>query len=347
MIEDFKQTAGAGHAIDAACFGVAGAVIGTVGHLTNVPWRVEAEQIAETFGIARVSIVNDLAAMAQAVPLLEGDELHTLQRGEFRRDGNIAVIAAGTGLGEALLHRVDGRYIPSPGEGGHADFAPRNEREIVVLRDLTVRFGRASVEHVLSGPGLQNLHRVTHRHACPAAAGADEPPSPAAISDAALERRCPSCVEALEIFVDAYGAEAGNLALRSLATGGVFVGGGIAPKILAAAQRRPIHAGLRREAPARAAAVDDAGARHRQRGDRARRRGGLRAVGRVRLTTSAKVTVVRRSFTRRRKPDTTTGGLPGISVQVSDTNVSERTETTIAKNGGGKRPGSGCNLAPP
>jgi len=234
MIEDFKQTVGGGHVIDAACFGVAGAVIGTVGHLTNVPWRVEAEQIAETFGIARVSIVNDLVAMAQAVPLLEGDELHTLQRGEFRRDGNIAVIAAGTGLGEALLHRVDGRYIPSPGEGGHADFAPRNEREIVVLRDLTVRFGRASVEHVLSGPGLQNLHRVTHRHACPAAASSDDPPSPAAISEAALERRCPSCVEALEMFVDAYGAEAGNLALRSLATGGVFIGGGIAPKILAA-----------------------------------------------------------------------------------------------------------------
>jgi glucokinase len=234
MIEDFKYTAGTGHSIDAACFGVAGPVIGDVGHLTNVPWRVEAEQIARTFGIARVSIINDLAAMAQAVPLLEGDELHTLQRGEFRRDGNIAVIAAGTGLGEALLHRVDGRYISSPGEGGHADFAPRNEREIAVLRDLTVRFGRASVEHVLSGPGLQNLHRVTHRHTCPAADRADEPPAPAAISDAALERRCPSCVEALEIFVDAYGAEAGNLALRSLATGGVFVGGGIAPKILSA-----------------------------------------------------------------------------------------------------------------
>ena len=173
--------------------------------------------------------------MAQAVPLLEGDELHTLQRGEFRRDGNIAVIAAGTGLGEALLHRVDGRYIPSPGEGGHADFAPRNEREIVVLRDLTVRFGRASVEHVLSGPGLQNLHRVTHRHACPAAEGADEPrrrlprfpmrPSRGDVHRASKRWRFSST---------SYGAEAGNLALRSLATGGVFVGGGIAPKILAA-----------------------------------------------------------------------------------------------------------------
>jgi glucokinase len=234
MIEDFKQAGGAGGEIDSACVGVAGPVIGNVGHLTNVPWRVEGDQIARTFGIARVSIVNDLVAMARAVPLLEGEELHTLQAGVFRRDGNIAVIAAGTGLGEALLHRVDGRYIPASSEGGHADFAPRNEREIAVLRDLTVRFGRASVEDVLSGPGLQNLHRVTHHGTCPAAGGADEPPSPAAISDAALERRCPACVEALEIFVDAYGAEAGNLALRSLATGGVFVGGGIAPKILAA-----------------------------------------------------------------------------------------------------------------
>jgi glucokinase len=244
MIEDFRNAAGSGSAIDAACFGVAGPVIGNVGHLTNVPWRVEADRIAGMFSIRRVSILNDLEATAHAVPLLESTELHTLQGAAFRRDGNIAVIAAGTGLGEALLHRVDGRYIPSPGEGGHADFAPRNEREIAVLRDVTMRFGRASVEDVLSGPGLQNLHRVTHRsgdpervalqNACPAAEGGHDTPSAAAISRAALEKRCPECVEALEMFVDVYGAEAGNLALRSLATGGVFVGGGIAPKILPA-----------------------------------------------------------------------------------------------------------------
>jgi glucokinase len=244
MIEDFRKAAGSGSSIDAACFGVAGPVIGNVGHLTNVPWRVEADQIAELFSIRRVSILNDLEATAHAVPLLDSTELHTLQEGAFRRDGNIAVIAAGTGLGEALLHRVDGRYIPSPGEGGHADFAPRNEREIDVLRDVTMRFGRASVEHVLSGRGLQNLHRVTHRRgdpervarqdACPAAEDGDDTPSAASISRAALEKKCPECVEALEMFVDVYGAEAGNLALRSLATGGVFVGGGIAPKILPA-----------------------------------------------------------------------------------------------------------------
>ena len=232
MIDDFRKAAGSSSTIDAACFGVAGPVIGNAGQLTNVPWRVDGDEIASTFGISRVTILNDLHAMANAVPVLERSELHTLQEGRFRRDGNIAVIAAGTGLGEALLHRIEGRYVASPGEGGHADFAPRNEREIALLRQLTARFGRASVEHVLSGPGLQNVYRMTHRDAC--AGGLDEAPAAAAISTAALETRCQACVEALEMFVEAYGAEAGNHALRSLSTGGVFIGGGIAPKILPA-----------------------------------------------------------------------------------------------------------------
>jgi glucokinase len=232
MIEDFRDAAGPS-AIHAACFGLAGPVIDRVGHLTNVPWRVEADQIAETFGIPRVSLLNDLEALAHAVPVLDGQELRTLQQG-VRHDGNIAVIAAGTGLGEALLHRVDRRYVPSPGEGGHADFAARNDREIAVLRALTKKFGRASVEDVVSGPGIQNLYGVTHQGACPAGGGREGTPSAAAISRAAMGRTCADCAEALEMFVEAYGAEAGNLALRSLATGGVFVGGGIAPKILPA-----------------------------------------------------------------------------------------------------------------
>jgi len=151
-----------------------------------------------------------------------------LQEGAVEGPGNIALIAAGTGLGEAWLHNVNGQFIPSASEGGHADFAARTEREVDVLRNLIQRFGRAEVESVVSGPGLVNLHRVTHVAPC----GAEN--DPAAISAAALERRCAGCIEALELFVDAYGAEAGNLALRSLATGGVFVGGGIAPKILPA-----------------------------------------------------------------------------------------------------------------
>jgi glucokinase len=266
MIDDFKQAGGSSSTIDAACFGVAGPVIGNAGHLTNVPWRVDGDEIAGTFGISRVSILNDLEALAHAVPVLDRSELHTLQEGRFRADGNIAVIAAGTGLGEALLHRVDGRYVPSPGEGGHADFAPRNEREISLLRDLAARFGRASVEHVLSGPGLQNIYRMTHRDAC--TGGLDDAPAAAAISRAALANRCPACVEALEMFVEAYGAEAGNHALRSLATGGVFVGGGIAPKILPALDggrfvdafvAKPPHVPLLKAMPVHVIINDDAG----------------------------------------------------------------------------------------
>lgn len=235
MIAEFTREAGAaGTTVTAACLGVAGPVIGQAAELTNVPWRVEAAGVAAAFGIARVALLNDLQAMAYAAPVLEGAELHPLQRGAALPGGNIALIAAGTGLGESLLHNVDGRFISSPGEGGHADFAPRNEREIAVLRNLTERFGRASVEHVLSGRGLENLHRVTHRGTCLAIDGASGPPAAAAISAAALSRRCASCVEALDILVDVYGAEAGNHALRSMSTGGLFVGGGIAPKILPA-----------------------------------------------------------------------------------------------------------------
>lgn len=151
----------------------------------------------------------------------------------MRADGNAAVIAAGTGLGEAYLHRVDGRLRPLASEGGHADFAPRSDREIELLRMLQGDYGRAEVEHVLSGPGLLNLHRFTHRGVpCEALSGVTPEAGPAAISQAAMAAHCPACVEALSIFVDVYGAEAGNLALRGTATSGVYIGGGMAPKIL-------------------------------------------------------------------------------------------------------------------
>jgi glucokinase len=146
----------------------------------------------------------------------------------------MAVIAAGTGLGEAFLHRIGDRFVPAASEGGHADFAARNEREMALVRDLIARVGRAEVEGVVSGNGLVNIHRVTHTGPCAAAVNIDDPLAAAAISEAALSRACSGCEEALAMFVDAYGAEAGNLALRTVATGGVFVGGGIAPKILPA-----------------------------------------------------------------------------------------------------------------
>jgi glucokinase len=210
-------------------------VLGEAAELTNVPWRVDARNVAKSFSITRVALLNDLQAMAYSVPVLQSHELHDLQTGVALREGNIALIAAGTGLGEALLHYHAGRFVPSPSEGGHADFAARNEREVTLMRHLTSRFGRAEVEQVLSGPGLVNLHRVSHAETrCVAIEDPARPDAPALITAAALERRCAACVEALGMFVDAYGAEAGNLALRTVSTGGLFVGGGIAPKILPA-----------------------------------------------------------------------------------------------------------------
>jgi glucokinase len=235
MIATFLQRAGAAPSIDCACFGVAGPVIAEAATLTNVPWRVEARAVASRFTIARVFLLNDLEAMAWAVPVLREGEVHVLQEGEALRGGNIALIAAGTGLGQAMLLALDGRFIPSPSEGGHADFAARTDREVALLRDLTERFGRAEVEHVVSGRGLINIHLVAHRQQpCRAAIDLESPDAPALISRAALDRTCPGCIDTLDIFVEAYGAEAGNVALRSVATGGVFIGGGIAPKILPA-----------------------------------------------------------------------------------------------------------------
>src|SRR5262245_43025014 len=217
-----------------ACFGVAGPIIGESATMTNIPWRIDARRVRSAFGFRRVTLLNDLEAMAYSIPVLQDHEVHVLQPGEPVHGGNIALIAAGTGLGEALLHSVDGRYIASPTEAGHADFGARTERELALVRELTVRFGRVEVERVISGRGLVLLHTFTHKHTCAAGVDAEDPDAPAVISQAALERRCADCVAALDMFVEAYGAEAGNLGLRSVATGGVFVGGGIAPKILPA-----------------------------------------------------------------------------------------------------------------
>src|SRR4051812_36606847 len=220
--------------VEAACFGVAGPVIDDTVQVTNVPWFVDGRRVAAALRVGRVALLNDLEALAHSVPVLRESETHVLQEGEAMRGGNIGLIAAGTGLGQALLHNIDGRFVPSASEAGHADFAARTEREIALTRDLTQRYGRADVEHVVSGRGIVNIHRVAHTQACAAGVDLESHDAPAAITAAATERRCPGCMEALDIFVDAYGAEAGNLALRAVSTGGMFVGGGIAPKILPA-----------------------------------------------------------------------------------------------------------------
>ena len=234
ILEEFRRAIGT-VAIDAAAIGVAGPVVGTKAKLTNVPWDITVSEIAAGLGTNRVRMVNDLEALARSVVTLAPDDVHVLQPGRARADGNAAVIAAGTGLGEALLHRVDGRLRPAPTEAGHADFAARTDRELELVRMLRERYGRVEVEQVLSGPGLVNLHRFTHRGGeCEMLTGATDAEIPARVSQAGLSGRCQQCADALRMFVGAYGAEAGNLALRAVATSGLYVGGGIAPKILPA-----------------------------------------------------------------------------------------------------------------
>lgn len=252
MIREFLKANGVEpRAIEAASLGVAGAITDQVARLTNVPWVVDAAAITTAANLRHVHILNDLEAMAHSVAVLEPHELEILQQGVAQSEGNAAVIAAGTGLGEAFLHNIDGRFVPGASEGGHADWGARTPREIEMLAALSRLYGRCSVEHILSGPGIVNIYQFTHNafgsreylspaallpsHTCAGVGTVADPADlPAAITASAMARRCAPCVEALELFVAAYGAEAGNLALRTTATAGLYVGGGIAPKILPA-----------------------------------------------------------------------------------------------------------------
>jgi len=221
--------------LTAAAFGVAGPVIDQSAKMTNVPWTVDAAELARALAVTRVRLLNDLESMAYSLPVLQADELKQLQAGGDRPNGTIALIAAGTGLGQALLHHSSEGYVAIPSEGGHSDFAPRTDREIAFMRYLRDRYGRAEIEHVLSGPGLLNLSGFTHLgDQCAALGGKGIPETPAAVSTNALGGRCAKCSEALDLFVTVYGAAAGNLALAAVTAGGVFVGGGIGPRILPA-----------------------------------------------------------------------------------------------------------------
>lgn len=223
--------------ISAACFGVPGPVRNGGCKTTNLPWNVSEKRLKNRFGWDRVRLINDLTATASAVPLLTGRELFSLNPGKKSRSGNIGLIAPGTGLGMALLIRRDGRYVPVPSEGGHSDFAPQNKAEVALWHYLHVRVGHVSVERVLSGPGLFIVYcwlKFTGQGSEPAWLAEkmnDEDPA-RVISEAAIEKEEPLCVKALELFVSILGAAAGNLALTGLTRGGIYIGGGIAPKIL-------------------------------------------------------------------------------------------------------------------
>jgi len=222
---------------DAACFGVAGPVRNGRVEASNLPWIVESKRLASEFNLDRTVLINDLEASAWGIATLEAKDLVPLSPGKAKAGENQAVIAAGTGLGEAGMYWDGSDYRILACEGGHADFAPRSELEMELLRYLAARYGHVSYERVLSGPGLVNLFhflRDTGRGTEPSSLSEEmrSGDPAAAISRAAIEGRCGLCEQALDLFVSVYGAEAGNLALKLMATGGVYIGGGIAPQIL-------------------------------------------------------------------------------------------------------------------
>ncbi len=222
--------------LHSACFGVAGPVIEGKSKATNLPWELDERALAAALHVSRVKLLNDLEAAAYGMLQLDPTDLCVMQPG-LPRKGNIAVIASGTGLGEAILYWDGAQHHPIATEGGHADFAPRNDLEIGLLRYLQKEFGHVSYERVLSGPGLFNIYRFLRDSGI-----APEPEwlrlriaegDPGTlVSEIGLAEEHPLCTQALDLFASIYGAEAGNLALKAFAVGGVYVGGGIAPKIL-------------------------------------------------------------------------------------------------------------------
>ena len=233
---------GTAQRFEAACFGIAGPVVDGRVKTTNLPWVIDTEQLRRALKLRAVHLLNDLEASAFGLFTLENDEFLTLNEGEMRESGNKALIAAGTGLGQAILYDDGQHFRPIASEGGHGDFAARSEIEVELWRYLSARFGHVSYERAISGPGLVNIYRFLKE-----ARGMAEPTelaqrfsggddAGAVISQAGLAGEFEICVHALDLFTSAYGAEAGNLALRAKAVRGIYVGGGIAPKIAAKLQ---------------------------------------------------------------------------------------------------------------
>jgi len=223
--------------LDATCLGIAGPINGHTARVTNLPWQVDATAISKQFDCGTVSLLNDLQAAAWGLRTLQADDFQTLQAGDDNATGNAAIIAAGTGLGEAGLYFDGNQQHPFASEGGHTDFSPQTELDTAVLRFLARQYAHVSWERVLSGDGLVNLHACLselRQRAIPEwlQQAMREGDPAAAISEAAQQGRDAICVESLGLFVHLYGVEAGNLALKTMATGGLYIGGGIAPKIL-------------------------------------------------------------------------------------------------------------------
>lgn len=232
--------------VDFACFGLPGPVQGSHAALVNLPWEIDAGALAARFGFRAAFLINDLVANAYGIGELEPRDFAVLHAGDPAASGNMAVISPGTGLGEAGIFWDGRKHTPFAGEGGHSDFAPRTPAELALLEHLMARHDHVSCERVLSGSmGLPNIYtflRDTGRAAeTPAVAGVMKTGDAGSIiSQAALDGSCPLCRQTMDMFAAILGAEAGNLALKTMATGGVFIGGGIAAQILPLLQRPPL-----------------------------------------------------------------------------------------------------------
>src|ERR1700730_9346159 len=236
ILAEFIKTEGI--PVHSACVGVAGPVRGGRSKISNLPWIIDSRELAQQLKLSSVGLLNDLEAYAYGIDALESKDFVTLGEGAEDAEGNRAVISARTGLGMAGLYWDGFRHHPFACEGGHADFAPRNDLEMELLGYLQKKYGRISYERILSGPGIKNIYdflRDTHK--------ADEPEwlrqqmeaapdPPALISQMALEAKSEICDQTLSIFVSVFGAETGNCALNFMSTGGIFIGGSIAAKIM-------------------------------------------------------------------------------------------------------------------
>ncbi len=228
---------------ESACFGVAGPVQNGRCETMNLTWVVDQLELAEAMGVARVSVINDLAANAYGISCLAANDLDTINVGAPNASGHAVVVSPGTGLGEAGMFWDGKQYHPIPTEGGHTDFAPRNKLELELAAFLMEEHEHVSYERIVSGPGLVNIYRFlrdTGRGEEPAWLAqemANKDPG-AVISNAALTNRSALCEQALDMFIELFGAEAGNMMLSYMATGGVWLGGGIVVKILSRIKAR-------------------------------------------------------------------------------------------------------------
>jgi glucokinase len=239
--------------VDRASFGVAGPVVNGQARITNLPWVLDEKQLSDALGLSRVHLMNDLLAFASAIPLLKPTDLLTLNKGLSIPGGAIAVLAPGTGLGQAYLTWDGNRYRAYPSEGGHADFAPSNALEARLLMYLLDRFQHVSTERVCSGIGLTNIYEFLKEYGhgkepdwLAEQLTAVRDPVPVIVNAALDEGRpCSLCQSTLSMFITILGAEAGNLALRMMASGGIYLGGGIPPRILPALRKSPFMVAFR------------------------------------------------------------------------------------------------------